>query len=102
MTGNTPEDSELGGLIESGNVPPTRFEFRLDDALKGAAQREAEEMGVDLAEFVRQSMVFRLAWLTFVRAILAGANPEGLADIERLSQALVDASQQAQRRPPRR
>jgi antitoxin component of RelBE/YafQ-DinJ toxin-antitoxin module len=86
--GNDEPDSQL----ESAAVAPTRFEFRLDDQLKAAAAKEAEELGIDLAEFVRQSMMFRLVWMTLVRSMQLGADPEGLADTQRLAEVLAEVS----------
>lgn len=101
MPENLQNDEDQGALLESGGVAPTRYELRLDDALKAAAQAEADELGVDLAEFVRGSIHLRLSWIAAVRAIQAGLDPELLMDTPRLMGALNKLADQQKEHPSR-
>lgn len=94
MSGSRQGNEEPDSQLESADVPPTRFEFRLDDALKAAAQAEAENAGEDLAEFVRGCIRLRLAQITTVRALQAGVDPETLLDPRRYAEALAEIARQ--------
>lgn len=94
MSGGRHDAEQPGRFVESADVPPTRFEFRLDDALKAAAQAEAENAGEDLAEFVRGCIRLRLAQITTVRALQAGVDPEMLLDPRRYAEALAEIARQ--------
>lgn len=56
------------GDIGSGEVPESpKTTIRLDEGLRADAERCAEERGIKLAEFVRQSIAHYVAWCASAR-----------------------------------
>jgi antitoxin component of RelBE/YafQ-DinJ toxin-antitoxin module len=74
----------------------SRTSFYLPDELKARAQREAERMGIDFSEYVRQSIVLNCAWADVIRLVRAGVDPATLEtneDIVALLTGIVSSLQ---------
>lgn len=94
MSSSRQGNDEPDGQLESGDVPPTRAEFRCDDALKAAAEAEARSAGESFSEFVRGCIRMRLVQIATVRAIQAGTDPESILDPKRYAELLAEMARQ--------
>lgn len=45
-----------------------KYNMRLPEDLRAQAQAEADRYGLDLAEYIRQAILLRIAWDTAIRA----------------------------------
>jgi predicted transcriptional regulator len=85
--------------VESPPVKTTTV--RLDDATMQAVEAEAERLGMNQSQFIRQAVELRLTMLFTARTIQRGADPEHLVDADALATAFGEAEKLARRRQRR-
>lgn len=58
----------------------SRADFRLPEDLKRATMADADSLGQDFSEYVRQTLLMRQAWRSALHAVKAGADPDAILD----------------------